>query len=238
MSNKNADQFDHDRFDANLPFFVNGTLITSEANWMREVIATNDQANAQVLFYQRMASTMKSRFANVPENIGLDKALARIQATTPVVAASQAAPTPTKGGDQSQSGGVFDWLSNALLGHWLKPAFAFSLAVIGVQAVLLMNKPKDEPMVYRGDAPKANVNASSTSPAVYVRVSVKPTATDGEWRLVLASAKAWVVGGPGVNGEYFLRFNPADSSSGIELLKGSGLVLDVAPVDKVPNSQQ
>jgi hypothetical protein len=220
-----------DRFDQLLPFYVNGTLSTADQQWFETIVTSNPQAMAQVQFYQRMAKTMQARYDAVPDTIGLDKTLARIAAQT--TTAQSPSPTAPNASNQRSS-----WLANLLSGGWMKPALALSMVVMGVQAVMLFNRPtKPEPIVYRGADTAGVVKGATntdTPSGVYVRVLVKPTTTDGEWRLILATSKAWIVGGPGGSGEYYLRLAPADSAAGIETIKASGLALQVESVSAVP----
>lgn len=210
-----------EQFEDWLPWYVNGTLGAKERAAMDAYLAQHPEARQEVTFYARMGETMKRRMEKVPADIGLAKTLARIEQER------QKSTVETPSPEAGQS-----FLARLLGGGWMKPALALSAAVILGQSVLLVQQ-RGEVTQYRG---------ATTVPAkvdgAYLRVVFKANATEGEIRLLLASTEAWVAGGPGVAGEYFLRFTPDKVQAAEAALRASGLTSEIAPVANVPAPPQ
>jgi anti-sigma factor RsiW len=215
-----------EKFDEWLPWYVNGTLNAKDRAVMDAHLAATPAAREELRFYERMTATMKRRADSIPEDIGLAKTLARIQAA-PRAAVSPSSPKSSAADDES-------WFSRLLGGGWMKPALGFAMAVILGQSVLLVQQ-REEAIVYRSKTPVVTTTAAGAkTEAAFLRVVFKASATEGELRLLLASTQAWVAGGPGQAGEYYLRFAPDHVQSALEALKASGVVSEIAPVDQVP----
>jgi anti-sigma factor RsiW len=212
-----------EKFDEWLPWYVNGTLNAKDRAAMDAHLAASPAAREEVRFYERMAATMKGRVDHIPEDIGLAKTLARIQA------APKTSPSASKkAGADNES-----WFSRLLGGGWMKPALGVAMAVILGQGVLLMQQ-REEAIIYRSKAAAPATPGAVATEAAYLRVVFKANATEGELRLLLASTQAWVAGGPGQAGEYYLRYAPDHIQAGLDALKASGLVSEIAPVNQVP----
>jgi anti-sigma factor RsiW len=215
-----------EKFDEWLPWYVNGTLNAKDRAVMDAHLAATPAAREELRFYERMTATMKRRADSIPEDIGLAKTLARIQAA-PRAAMYPSSPKSSAADDES-------WFSRLLGGGWMKPALGFAMAVILGQSVLLVQQ-REEAIVYRSKTPVVTAAATGVkTEAAFLRVVFKASATEGELRLLLASTQAWVAGGPGQAGEYYLRFAPDHVQSALEALKASGVVSEIAPVDQVP----
>jgi hypothetical protein len=220
-----------EKFTEWLPWYVNGTLNANDRAAMDAYLAKSSLARDEVQYYERMAATMKRRAENIPADIGLAQTLQRIKVspktqTTPP-AARRAEP------DASEP----NWFQRLLGGGWMKPALGCAMAVIVAQGVLLVQQREDA-IVYRG---KPSITDAKTTGAkaetVYLRVVFKPNATEGELRLLLASTNAWIAGGPGQSGEYYLRFTPDQVQGAMDALKASGLVSEAAPASQLPEMQ-
>lgn len=210
-----------EQFEDWLPWYVNGTLGAKERAAMDAYLAQHPEARQEVTFYARMGETMKRRMEKVPADIGLAKTLARIDQESQKSAVKPAAP---------EAGPSF--FSRLLGGGWMKPALALSAAVILGQSVLLVQQ-RDAATQYRGA-----VTSPAKADGAYLRVVFKANATEGEIRLLLASTEAWVAGGPGMAGEYFLRFQPAKVQAAEAALRASGLASEITPVATVPAPPQ
>lgn len=219
-----------EKFDEWLPWYVNGTLNAKDRAAMDAHLAATPAAREELRFYERMTATMKRRADSIPEDIGLAKTLERIQAA-PRGAVSSSPPKSSAADNES-------WFSRLLGGGWMKPALGFAMAVILGQSVLLVQQ-REEAIIYRSKTPVATATTAATATgakteAAFLRVVFKANATEGELRLLLASTQAWVAGGPGQAGEYYLRFAPDHVESALEALKASGVVSEIAPVNQVP----
>lgn len=220
-----------EQFTEWLPWYVNGTLNAKDRAEMDAYLAKSPLARDEVQYYERMTAMMQRRAENIPADIGLAQTLQRIK----VSPKAEAAPPATRRAepDTDEPG----WFQRLLGGGWMKPALGCAAAVIIAQSVLLIQQ-RDEAIVYRG---KASITDAKTTgakaEAVYLRVVFKPNATEGELRLLLASTNAWIAGGPGQAGEYYLRFTPDQIQGAMDALKTSGLVSEAAPANQLPDMQ-
>jgi anti-sigma factor RsiW len=213
----------NEQFEEWLPWYVNGTLGASNRAAMDAYIAKHPNAQHEVRFYQRMGETMQRRIAKVPNDIGLATTLARIQQQERPKSAVTPASSPPRE----------SFFSKLFGGSLLKPALALSCAVILGQSVLLMQQKQDA-TIYRGATP---ATATKTDGA-YLRVVFKASATEGEIRVLLATMQAWIAGGPGLQGEYFLRFTPDKVQAAEDALRNSGLTTEIAPAATAPAAPQ
>ncbi len=221
----------HDQFIEWMPWYVNGTLNAQDRATMDAYLAATPMARDEVRYYERMAETMKRRVDNIPADIGLAETLQRIKTSPKCVAAPR---TQAAAPDVAPP----NFLQRLLGGAWMKPALGFAMAVIVAQGVMLFQQ-REEAIIYRSKGPIADTKSpvGAKVEGTFLRVVFKPSATEGELRLLLASTQAWIAGGPGQAGEYYLRFAPDHVQAGMESLKASGLVSEIAPVNRVPELQ-
>jgi hypothetical protein len=231
MTTQKEAQMSHpEQFTEWLPWYINGTLNAKDRATMDAYLAKSSLARDEVQYYERMAATMKRRAENIPADIGLAQTLQRIKASPKAQATPPAARRAVEP-DASEP----NWFQRLLGGGWMKPALGCAMAVIVAQGVLLVQQ-RDEAIIYRGKASVGDVKVPTGVKAetTYLRVVFKPNATEGELRLLLASMNAWVAGGPGQSGEYYLRFTPDHVQGAMDQLKASGLVSEAAPVNQLP----
>ena len=172
---------------------------------------------------------MQRRAENIPADIGLAQTLQRIKVSPKAQTAPPAARRAEPDTDEPS------WFQRLLGGGWMKPALGCAAAVIVAQGVLLVQQ-RDEAIVYRGKPSMTDAKTTGAkTEAAYLRVVFKPNATEGELRLLLASTNAWIAGGPGQAGEYYLRFTPDQVQGAMEALKASGLVNEAAPANQLPD---
>lgn len=214
-----------ERLQSLLPWYVNGSLDEAGCREVEAWLERSEHAREQLAFWQAAAEDQRRSAAAAAEDIGLERVLQRIHAGNRP--AEVAAETPQ---------GVFHRIGAWLDGAWLKPAFAAALVVIVMQAVLLTQRPQTP--VYRGAAPSSGQAGAAwiTADSAFVRVVFDPASTEGQLRIVLAGSGAWLVGGPGDSGEYYLAV-PAESADRLlQQLAASGIVVAAQPVERPPNS--
>lgn len=212
-----------------LPWYVNGTLNAKDRAEMDAYLAKSPLARGEVQYYERMAETMKRRAENIPADIGLAQTLQRIKVSPKTQTTSAATRRAEPDTDEPS------WFQRLLNGGWMKPALGCAMAVIVAQGVLLVQQ-RDDAIVYRGKPSMTDGKTTGAkAEATYLRVVFKPNATEGELRLLLASTNAWIAGGPGQSGEYYLRFTPDQVQGAMEALKASGLVSEAAPMNQLPD---
>ena len=218
-----------EQFTEWLPWYVNGTLNAKDRAAMDAYLAKSPLARDEVQYYQRMATTMQRRAENIPADIGLAQTLQRIKVSPKTETTPSAARRIKLDTDEP------NWFQRLLGGSWMKPALGCAMAVIVAQGVLLVQQ-RDEAIVYRGKglAVDGNTSTGTKAEAAYLRVVFKPNATEGELRLLLASTNAWIAGGPGQAGEYYLRFTPDQIQGAMDALKSSGLVSEAVPASQLP----
>ncbi|MGL4234362.1 MAG: anti-sigma factor family protein [Casimicrobium sp.] len=207
-----------------LPWYVNGTLNPRERAEVERYLADHPEARADAQVLAKASLAMKASVAHIPETIGLDRALSAIRTET----AQRGSKTQTQGKRPSATqtgwlGALGSWLGTS----WVQPAFAMALVVIGAQSFVLFNKGGDEAMLMRG-APATAGDAFAKDRA-FLRVAFKPTATEGEIRVVLSGANASFYTGPNDAGEYVLSVVNNDAARALELLKASNIVATANP---------
>jgi hypothetical protein len=233
MTTQKETQMSHpEQFTEWLPWYVNGTLNAKDRAAMDAYLAKSPLARDEAQYYERMAATMKRRAENIPADIGLAQTLQRIKVSSKAEASP---PVARRAEFKARDTDGQNWFQRLLGGGWMKPALGCAMAVIVAQGVLLVQQ-RDDAIVYRG---KPSITDTKTSgakaEAAYLRVVFKPNATEGELRLLLASTNAWIAGGPGQSGEYYLRFTPDQIQGAMDALKTSGLVSEAAPASQLPD---
>lgn len=223
-----------EQFTEWLPWYVNGTLNAKDRAAMDAYLAKSSLARDEVKYYERMAATMQRRAENIPADVGLAQTLQRIKVSPKTQATP---PTARRAEPNAPDASEPNWFQRLLGGGWMKPALGCAAAVIVAQGVLLVQQ-RDAAIIYRGKASISDVKTTGAkAEAAYLRVVFKPNATEGELRLLLAGSNAWIAGGPGQSGEYYLRFTPDQIQGAMDALKASGLVSEAAPVSQLPDMQ-
>jgi anti-sigma-K factor RskA len=201
-----------------IPWYVNGTLGAKERAEMDRYLATDPEARAEVALLTNAASAMKSSAARIPADRGLHQVLARIHAE------KSSRPTTRK---VEKSAGWFESLRTWFGTSWTQPAFALALVVIGTQSVLLLRETP-ETMQMRGANSATTPGTTAATGTAFLRVNFKPTATEGEMRILMAGSNVAFAAGPGENGEYTLSVAEKDAIKTLEVFKASNIVASAA----------
>jgi len=221
-----------EQFTEWLPWYVNGTLNAKDRAAMDAYLSNSSLARDEVQYYERMAATMQRRAENIPADIGLAQTLQRIKVSPKT---EGTAPPTHRTEHNAPDLDKPSWFQRLIGGGWMKPALGCAAAVIVAQSVLLVQQREDA-IVYRGNPSIIGAKTlAAKSEAAYLRVVFKPNATEGELRLLLAGVNAWIAGGPGQAGEYYLRFTPDQIQGAMDQLNTSGLVSEAAPVSQLPD---
>jgi hypothetical protein len=204
-----------------IPWYVNGTLGANERAEMDRYLASNAEARAEIALLRKTAATLKKSANRVPADRGLHEVLARIHAEKTTRHSAAKSTSSTK---NDKSTGFFESFRAWLGTSWTQPAFALALVVIGAQSMFLMRDAPDA-MLMRGAA--INTTGESKNAAAnmaYLRVGFKPTATEGEIRVLLAGSNANFASGPGDDGAYTITVADKDAVRALEVFKGSNIV--------------
>jgi anti-sigma factor RsiW len=224
----------NDTIEQLLPWYVNGTLPRDQREAVERYLAAHPETREEAALLIKAAQTLRADQMRVPETIGLDRTLERVRADKARVSAAEQSASLAVGRARktetaNASIGFFDTLREWLGRSWAQPALVAALSVVGVQSALLFNRSNDETMIMRGSATVA-VDAALIG-RTFVRVAFKPTATEGEIRIVLSGARSSFFSGPNEQGEYVLSVANEAAARGVEILKNSNIVASVQPID-------
>ncbi len=209
---------DRARFEALAPYVGSASQSAADRAWLHEV-ADRHPALADELLYQaglRQLVQNQARFAQVPDDVGLSRALTQIRALPKATAAERTAPT----------GRRTSWWDT--LTGWLQPSPAWAMAV----AVALIPASF---LIGRETAPTPYADVRGTAPGLFdgplLRVSFQPQTPEQAMREVLIAQGALGVG-PTRLGDWYLKVAPERVEAVREAL---GKQPAVATVDVVPS---
>lgn len=203
------------RLDELLPWYVNGSLNAEDRAWVEQYLREHPKAAGQLRFYEGLRARLNEDTPEVSDEIGLDKALARIRA-------GAAVPTPLQ------------WLRERLARWSLTPGLAFALVLVAAQAVLiasLMGTPEDATEIRA--TPPHDVAPAPT----YIKLNLAPDAREVDIRLLLIEVQASIAAGPTQLGDYYLRIAPAQRDAALARLRDSPLVQGASAVDGLPGRE-
>jgi hypothetical protein len=216
----------NERFTELLPWYVNGTLDADDRAWVDAQLREHPELASELQWVESLQTQLREAAPQVSDEIGLDRALARIaQAKREAQAWTRtrpAAPPAAPG----WLGRVREWFGE----FGLKPSMALALAVIAVQAGFLAQMTLTSKET-------SEIRAMRPSPVVQgplLKVNFKPDATEADIRLLLVEIQGSLAGGPGQLGDYYLRVPAERVSAATDRLKASRIVEAVAVVDAIP----
>jgi len=199
-----------DRLSELLPWYVNGSLDAGERAWVEQELRAHPEAAGELDWYRSLRDSVQADLPAVSDEIGLERALARIRAERPSPAARIEPAAP------SLAGRVSRWLS----GWGMTPAFAAAAVVVLVQAgfiahLLSQATPERE---FRSLRPGA-----ATGGAV-LRINLKPEATEKDIRSLLREIGGRLVAGPGQLGDYYVEVPANREAAALARLQASPIV--------------
>jgi hypothetical protein len=210
---------DRDRFEAQAPAYLADTLSTQDKAWIEKFIAADTVAQRSLQWHRAFAARVHEQANSVQTNIGLGKALERIQALPKQPAQSQAitqASFMTK---------ALNWLFGGA--PRITPAvIALSLTtLISTLMVVSREVTLDHAMV------RSVKQGALDGPLL--RVNFRSDATEEQMRTLLVEQGALVVG-PTRLGDWFIKVSP-DRVNGLrDALKGNKLVTAADVVATLP----
>lgn len=208
-----------ERFETNLPWFVNGTLDPGEAAEMEAYIAQHPEAAAQLETYRRFGESIAERWQPEPNATpGLAKALDKIrieQATRPDTLWQRI------------------WVKLGRIGITPGIAGAAAVVVIAVQAVFIAV------LQHETRSPAADYSQFRSTPSngavgPFIRVSFRPETKEFDMRMLLVGLGATYVGGPSQLGDYYVLVPGDRVDRAVQQLNASHLVEGASLVGKVP----
>jgi len=217
----------NERFTELLPWYVNGTLDADDRAWVDAQLREHPELAGELQWLESLQNKVRESAPQVSDEIGLDRALARIAQDRRELQAWTAPRRAGLSAPPSWAERVRAWLGS----FGLKPAMAFALAVIAVQAGLLaqlMLVPQQPASELRAVRPAA------VESGPLLKVNFKPDATEADIRLLLVEVQGTLAGGPGQLGDWYLRVPAAQVGAAADRLKSDRIVESVAVVDALP----
>lgn len=213
----------NDRFNELLPWYVNGTLNEQDQQWVAQYLREHPQAAGQLRWTESLRERLHEDTPMVSDEIGLDKAMARIHALGRIAPALPARRAPRS---LSLVERVRDWFG----GIGLTPALGAALAVVLVQT-LVIGSLLDEPA---GDTEIRAVPPVLTESGAFVKVNFRSDAKEADIRLLLMEVHGSLAAGPGQLGDYYVRVAPAQREKAVAQLAASQIVEAASVVDGLP----
>jgi hypothetical protein len=218
---------DQDRFDALLPWYVNGTLVNGDRMWMDEFVRVHPEAASELRLQQTLQTTLRGDATTIPANIGLDKLLQRVR--------QERSTAPAR----SLLGQINDTLGTFFAGLHPTPAMAAAFAVILVQAgvigTLMLRGGAQEGDLEHEYAQMRSIEPSVALEGPFLKINFKPDARESDMRFALVSVGGSVVAGPSQLGDYFVKVPAAGIEAASDQLRSSGLVESIVVVQSLPN---
>ncbi len=186
------------KFNELAPWYVNGSLPVNDKAWMDAYLrAHRDEATAELASWGGVQAQAQHSVAPPSADVGLHRAVARIQAEKAVRKSAQAQPSAL----QRMSAWLFGSGNTGFAK--LSPALGMALAVIAVQAVVIGRSVVTEP-------PFAEVRSAKKGWAdgPLLRVNIKSDAKENEIRLLLIDNGALIIAGPTHLGDYYIKVAP------------------------------
>ena len=214
------------RFDELLPFYVNGTLNAEDRAWVDDYLREHPGAAAELRWYQSLRTRLQEDAPAVSSEVGLDRAIQRIrtEGPTPVLPRRAAAPGWWER--------ARDFVASVVPQPVLRPALAAALAVVALQAVVIVQMAgEDESSQLR------SVPGSAVEQGPYLKLNFKPDAREADIRLLLVEVQGTLAAGPGQLGDYYVRVPPARLEAAQQAMRASSIVDGVAVVDGLPARQ-
>lgn len=235
------------RFDALLPFYVNGSLSDADRTWVEDYLRENPRAAAELRWYESLRHKLLEDMPPVSSEVGLERTLSRIRAesrtatqpprvaaapaATPAAAAPGHRPAPTAPTGSALTR-LRDWLATLVPQPVLRPALAGAFAVVLAQALVIGH------MSGRSDDEASELRALKASVAAdhgpYLKLNFKADARESDIRLLLVEVQGSLAAGPGQLGDYYVRVPASQFAASNERLKASPIVEAVAIVDGLP----
>ena len=217
-----------ERLSELLPWYVNGSLNDEDRNWVQAQLRERPETALEAQWLSALQTQLRAAVPEVSDEIGLDRALARIEVVkrdARLWAPASRKPAPAEAGrGLARLRAWFDGLG-------VKPAMALAWAVIAVQAVLLARFAMDAPA---SSEIRAVGQAGTVEQGPYLKINFKGDATEADIRLLLVQERASLAGGPGQLGDYYVRVPAGRAEAAAARLKTNRIVDAVAVVDGLP----
>lgn len=217
---------EHQRFQADLPAYVNGTLSADELAWMDAYIQDYPAAQGSVNYERSVYASLQSLAESIPH----EEKLARFLREMPAELSARPSPWQRLYGFLTQSPPADAPSPRQLWQQGIRipaPAFAVLAVMVLAQAVFMAKDSIDESEIYRSST------LSSCQKMPTVKIIVKPEVRQSELVVLLRKAEANIVAGPSEIGELWLGFSgtpQAMQARALEQLRNNPLVNEAIPL--------
>jgi anti-sigma factor RsiW len=197
-----------ERFQELLPFYVNGTLSADDRRWMDEFIAAHPTARAELEFFRALRLDIQESAPKVPATIGLAKTMQLIRGDQPTWS---------------------ERISAFLSSFGMRPAMALTLAVVAVQAGVIMNM-----LIKQPGEEESYIRSGTTVPVTegpVLKVSFAADAKEADIRFALIGIQGSIADGPSQLGDYYIRVPAGTEQTAAGTLRASAVVqaVEIAP---------
>jgi hypothetical protein len=197
----------NERFEELLPWYVNGTLGAEERAWVDRYLVEHPHAKAEVESWMSLATSVKATVPDVPDDIGLAKAMQRIGADRP------------------------SWTERIAAFLGMRPAVAFAgLAIVAVQAGFIASLLHDR----EDEAALRTLKARPVVEQPMLKLNFAPDAREADIRHLLVSVQGQLAGGPGQLGDYYVVVPAGKEAALAEQLKTHPIVQAVSIAPGLP----
>ena len=214
------------KFDELLPFYVNGTLSDTDRTWFDSYLREHPQAAAELNWCNALQTKLREDLPPVSSEVGLERALRRIRSEGPAPQSARRVTTPSVGER------LRDWFASLVPQPMLRPAFAGALAVVALQAVVIVQ------MAGSGEDDASQMRAIPGSRVVeqgpYLKVNFKGDAREADIRMLLVEVHGSLAAGPGQLGDYYVLVPAPQVAAVSDKFKASTIVDAVTVVDALP----
>lgn len=171
------------RFTDLLPWYVNGRIGAEDRAWVEAQLTAHPDWRAELQWHESLRAKVQADAAGLRDDVGLERALARIRAERP-------GPSP------------WQRLASWLLPVVQRPAFAMAaFALVLVQGGVishLLGQRQDEAAAIRSS------RAVAVDQRPMLKLNFTPEARESDIRMLLVRMQGRLVGGPGQLGDYYV----------------------------------
>jgi hypothetical protein len=215
------------KFDELLPFYVNGTLSADDRSWVESYLSEHPVARAELQWYESLQTKLREDVPAVSSEVGLERAMRRIRTEGPAPAGAR---RPSVAPVASPMQRLREWFASIVPQAVLRPAFAGALAVVALQAVVIVSLigERDESTEMR------TVRPTVIEKGPYLKVNFKADARETDIRMLLVEVRGSLAAGPGQLGDYYVRVPEQQLAAITDKMSASEFVDSVAVVDALP----
>lgn len=221
---------EHQRFQADLPFYVNGTLTPEEHAWMDDYIGRYPLAQSAVDSERSLRAALQAQEERIP----YEEKVARFLREMPTDRLSAPSAWQRLYGFMTQTPATHAPSLHQLWQNGVRipaPAFALLAALVVGQAAFMAQDALDEGALYR------NQTLASCQKAPALKIIVKPETRQADLVVLLRKVDANIVAGPSEMGELWLAVSgnrAAAVSNALEQLRSSALLNEALPLPITP----